>query len=111
MWLVGRPETWGARRYRTRKPVVCVVDISLAKFNKRPARESGEKGVRSVDQTLQLREHMALWNVIRLKGHWVHIIWGEAVDVLTRDGRSGETDGQVVAARRGVEWIAGNKTS
>jgi len=30
----------------------------------------GERGVKSVDQALQLREHMALWNVIRLKGHW-----------------------------------------
>jgi len=29
-----------------------------------------EGGVKSVDQALQLREHMALWNVIRLKGHW-----------------------------------------
>jgi len=29
----------------------------------------GVRGVKSVDQALQLREHMALWNVIRLKGH------------------------------------------
>jgi hypothetical protein len=33
---------------------------------------------------------MALWNVIRLKGHRIHIIWGKAVDVLTHDEWSGE---------------------
>jgi len=46
-----------------------------------------------------------------LEGHRVHIIWGEAVDVLTRDGIGGETDDQVVAARRGAERIAGSETS
>jgi hypothetical protein len=37
-------------------------------------------------------------NVIRLKGHRLHKTWGETVDVLTRDGRGGETNNQVVAA-------------
>jgi len=40
---------------------------------------------------------MALGNVIRLEGHWVHIIWGGTVDVLTHDERDGETDNQVVS--------------
>jgi len=31
-------------------------------------------------------------------GPLVHIIWGEAVDVLTRDERGGETDKQAVVA-------------
>jgi hypothetical protein len=41
--------------------VVCVVDIAFAIFNTRPARERrGEgEGEESVDQALQLREHMA----------------------------------------------------
>ena len=44
-------------------------------------------GAKSVDQALQLREHMALGNVIRLEGHWALIIWGGTVDVLTHDER------------------------
>jgi hypothetical protein len=32
------------------------------------------------------------------EGPLVHIIWGKAVDVLTRDETGGETDNQAVAA-------------
>ena len=39
-----------------------------------------------------------MMNVIRLEGHWVHKIWGEAVGVLTREDRGSKTDNQVVAA-------------
>lgn len=69
----------------------------------------GERvGVKSVDQALQLREHMALRNVIRLVGHRVHMIWGEAVDVLTRDERGAKpTSGRRRLLIRGVEGIAG----
>jgi len=34
-------------------------------------------GEKSVDQALQLREHMAWWNVNRLEGHWAHKTWGK----------------------------------
>jgi hypothetical protein len=73
--------------------------ILLEPYAIRSRRVNGgeRRGVESVDQALQLQEHMALGNVIRLEGHWVHIIWGGAVDVLTRDERDGETDNQVVS--------------
>jgi len=65
----------------------------------------GKGGVKSVDQALQLREHMALGNVIRLEGHWALIIWGGTVDVLTHDEREGETNNQVVSTIYPyVEW-------
>jgi hypothetical protein len=64
----------------------------------RHVNSGGKEGSKSVDQALQLREHMALGNVIRLEGHWVHIIWGGTVDVLTHDERDGETDNQAVSA-------------
>ena len=40
------------------------------------------------------------------EGPLVHIIWGKAVDVLTREGTGGETRTPV----RGVEGIAGSET-
>lgn len=58
--------------------IVCIVDL-LEPYAVRGRRvKSGGKGggSESGDQALQLREHMAGGNVIRLKGHWVHKIWG-----------------------------------
>lgn len=64
----------------------------------RRVNSGGKGGVKSVDQALQLREHMALGNVIRLEGHRVHLIWGRTADVLAHDEREGETNNQVVSA-------------
>jgi hypothetical protein len=52
-------------------------------------------GVKSVDQALQLREHMALRNVIRLEDH---MIWGQTADVLAHDERE--------RARPTIKWSA-----
>jgi hypothetical protein len=64
-------------------------------------------GVKSVDQALQLREHMALRNVIRLEDH---MIWGQTAGILAHDererGRDRQSSGRHRLPVRGVEGIA-----